>query len=103
MPIPRIKAPVHKPNENELKLCKLEDDLLQMGYECGDIASIISIIESEKLDISQFDFPFGSFAEFKNHMHDDCFGDNTQVRFLTKAESEQLHRDIAEGKIWVTY
>lgn len=35
MPIPRIKAPVHKLNENELKLCKLEDDLLQMGYECG--------------------------------------------------------------------
>lgn len=32
-----------------------------------------------------------------------CFGDNAMVRFLTKAESEQLHRDIVEDKIWVTY
>lgn len=69
----------------------------------GILTSIISIIESEKLDVSQFNFPFGSFAEFKNHMQDDCFGNNAMVRFLTKAESAQLHRDIAEGKIWVTY
>lgn len=103
MPVPRIEIPKHKISENEMKLSRIEDILNDMGYACDGSKSVVKIIETFNLDVKQFDFPYGSFAEFKKQVENDAFDEDCQNGFLTKEESEKLHKDIAEGKICVTY
>lgn len=103
MPVPKAPIFKHKVDENEIKLCAIEDSLNDMGYLCDGSKSVIKVIEDNNLDKSQFDFPYGSFDKFKESVEQDAFNEYGRVGFLTKSESDKLHKDISEGKIWITY
>lgn len=68
MPVPRLVVPEHKVNENCNRMCRIIDDLCDIGYDICTAKEAIQIIESEKLDKSQFNFPYNSFDEFKEHV-----------------------------------
>lgn len=68
MPVPRLVVPEHKVDENRNKMGRIISDLCDIGYDICTAKEAIHIIESEKLDKSQFNFPYNSFDEFKEHV-----------------------------------
>lgn len=104
MPVPRLIVPEHKVNENCNKMCRIIDDLCDMGYDICTAKEAIQIIESEKLDKSQFNFPYNSFDEFKEHvLSGELEIGSIDDMFMTKERREQLDKDVREGRLWITY
>lgn len=102
MPVSRLVVPEHKVNENCNRMCRIIDDLCDMGYDICTAKEAIQIIESEKLDKSQFDFPYNSFDEFKEHVLSGEL-EMKSLNMMTKEEQEQRDRDVREGRLWITY
>lgn len=102
MPVPRLVVPEHKVDENRNKMGRIIDDLCNMGYDICTAKEAIQIIESEKLDKSQFNFPYNSFDEFKEHVLSGEL-EMKSLNMMTKEEQEQLDRDVREGRLWITY
>ena len=104
MPIPRIKAPVHKPDLNRNKMYSVIDALCDTGYDICTAREAIEIIESKHIDKSQFDFPYGSFDEFKIHVLDGTLEVRLFDDILTSKEKhEERMKAVKEGKLCVTY
>ena len=104
MPIPRIKAPVHKPDVNRNKMYSVIDALCDAGYDICTAREAIEIIESKHIDKSQFDFPYGSFEEFKRCVCDgELEVEPIDDMFMSKEEHDALMKAVEEGKLWVTY
>ena len=103
MPVPRLVVPEHKVNENRNKMGRIISDLCDIGYDICTAKEAIQVIESEKLDKSQFDFPYGSFEEAKKHVLAGEFKYRKKSFSSSKKEIEALHKAVAEGKLWITY
>lgn len=102
MPVPRLVVPEHKVDENRNKMGRIISDLCDIGYDICTAKEAIQVIESEKLDKSQFDFPYNSFDEFKEHVLSGEL-EMKLLNMMTKEEQEQLDRDVREGRLWITY
>lgn len=102
MPVPRLVVPEHKVDENRNKMGRIISDLCDIGYDICTAKEAIQVIESEKLDKLQFDFPYNSFDEFKEHVLSGEL-EMKSLNMMTKEEQEQLDRDVREGRLWITY
>ena len=100
MPVLRLHKYQHKVDVNKLKLDGVEDKLLSMGYACNNCTEMIAVIDMFHLDESQFDFPYGSYEEFKKHVSELEVSDNFE---MSDEEYEQFQKRIKEGQTWVTY
>lgn len=103
MSVPRLHKYQHKVDVNKLKLDGVEDKLLSMGYACNNCKEMIAVIDMFHLDESQFDFPYGSYEEFKKHVNAGKFDMNEYSVFATKEECQGLDEAVEEGKLYVTY
>ena len=95
----------YKPSDDDLKLTHIEYVLHQKGYEFDGVRSLIDVIERLAIDVSQFEFPFGSYDSFKERVLNgeyDMYEDSV-TNCMTEAECARIDKDIVEGKIWVTY
>ena len=68
MPIPKLDIPDCNSSENDIKLYRIMYSLCDMSHYADDARDVIHIIEKYHLDKSQFDYPYGSFEEFKKHV-----------------------------------
>lgn len=102
MPVPRLVVPEHKVDENRNKMGRIISDLCDIGYDICTAKEAIQVIETKKLDKSQFDFPYNSFDEFKEHVLSGEL-EMKSLNMMTKEEQEQLDRDVREGRLWITY
>ena len=102
MPVPKFKAPKHKPSEIRLKSDYIVRTLISMNYNIKDEKDAIVVIESNGIDKFNFDYPYGSFDAYKEHVLAGEF-DIDLSKMMTKAEHDTMERDIKEGKLWVTY
>ena len=104
MPVPRLVVPEHKVNEKWFKVNYIVRTLVRAGYDIGDAREVIQIIESENLDKSQFDYPYASYDEFKEHvLSGELEIGSIDNMFMTKERREQLDKDVREGRLWITY
>lgn len=103
MPVPRISVPRHKPSEKWSKVNRIVCTLTRQGYVCDDARDAIKIIESNHLDKSQFEYPFGSYDVFKTHVLSGDYDFDEESVLMTDEEHEQLQKEVAEGRLWVTY
>lgn len=103
MPIPKYDLPEYKPDETELKADIIVRKLSKMGYSVNTERDAVHIIDNFNLDKSQFDFPYGSFEEFKKHVLAGEFDYDEESFSSSKEEIEALHKAVAEGKLWITY
>lgn len=103
MPVPRLVMPEHKVNEKWFKVNYIVRMLVRAGYDIGDARDAIQIIESENLDKSQFDYPYGSYDEFKKHVLLGEFDINIDSMMMTKERRARLDKDVREGKLWFTH
>lgn len=102
MPVPRLIVPEHKVNENCNKMGRIISYLCDIGYDICTAKEAIQVIETKKLDKSQFDFPFGSYDEFKKKV---LAGEleMKSLNMMTQEEQEQLDKAVREGELWIMY
>lgn len=90
-------------SKNIMKMSRIENMLEYMGYGVNTGKDVVNAIEQNHLDLSQFDFPYGSFEAFKEHAlvgEFDFDSDNW------KASSEQIveiRQKVKDKKLWVRY
>lgn len=102
MPVPRIESKPHVINDAS-KARKIVRCVRRMGYYVDDIRAVIDIIEKANIDKSQFDFPYGSFEEFKKHAFAGEFDVDESKLYITDEERARIERGVEEGRLWMTY
>lgn len=100
MPVPKLYKYQHEVDVNKLKLDGVEDKLLSMGYACNNCKYMIMVIDMFHLDKSQFDFPYGSYEEFKKHVAELEVSDDFE---MSEKEYEQFQKRMKEGQTLITY
>ena len=103
MPVPKGKRFRCKSPDNILKFHHILYILRGMMFDVEDAKAAIKIIEENNLDKSQFNFPYGSFEEFKKHVLNGAYDVNIDSVFISKEEHQKLDDAVEEGKLWVTY
>ena len=74
-----------------------------MGYNVEDAKNALSIIETCNIDKTQFDFPYGSFDAYKQHVLSHDLDLDLTSHIMTSEESEKIEKAIKEGKLWRTH
>lgn len=101
MRIPSIPEPNYKLSDDKIKALTIMRKLTEMGYDIGSKQEAIAIIESEGIEKFNFDYPYGSFEAFKQHVLAGEF--DVHVKLGTKEHHEELEKAVREGKLWKTY
>lgn len=101
MRMPRIDVPIPKIPENEKK----SNYIIRMlfDYDVEDARDAIRIIEEKGVDKFQFDYPYGSFEEYKKHVLAGEFDLDIKSILTSPEEQKKLDKAVKEGKLWVTY
>ena len=103
MAIPKLNIPECNSSENDIKLYNIVCSLRSMLYDVDDARSAVFAIEHYNLNKSQFDYPYGSFDEFKKHTLSGEFDVDIDKYIITKQEQEELDKAVRDGKLWVIY
>ena len=86
-------------SDNDRKLlyitCHLKD--------AGDARDAVHIIEEQGVDKFDFDYPYGSFEEFKKHTLAGEFDVDIESMLMTDEEIAEQEKAIREGRLRVTY
>ena len=72
-------------------------------YDVEDARDAIRIIEEQGVDKFQFDYPYGSFEEYKKHVLAGEFDLDIKSVLTSPEEQKELDKAVKEGKVWVTY
>ena len=99
--IPRVDVPISKIPENKKK----SNYIIRMlfDYDVEDARDAIRIIEEQGVDNFQFDYPYGSFEEYKKHVLAGEFDLDVKSVLTSPEEQKELDKAVKEGKLWVTY
>lgn len=100
MSLKSLNIPSYKPSKEELQIRKLHRKIDDMGYDYENEQDIVKIIEKDNLDVSQFEFPGGSFESYKQDVLDGKY-DLDMSCFGTEESDKQLKRDLKSGKLFV--
>lgn len=104
MPVPRLNIQKCKPSKDISKMCRIIEILSGMGYDVDNVHDAIYTIESKHIDKSKFDYPYGSFEEFKRHaMAGDLEMKSIESIEMSKETANKLDKDVREGRAWITY
>ena len=76
---------------------------LLCDYDVGDARDAVRIIEKYGVDKFDFDYPYGSFEEFKKHVLAGEFDVDIESIMITKEEHDELEKAVKEGRLRVTY
>lgn len=88
---------------NNTKMSRIENILLYLGY-CTDTGKdVVDAIEQNNLDLSQFEFPYGSFEAFKEHALAGEFDMDVYACAALHEEIAELHRLVKDKKLHVLY
>lgn len=101
MKIPSIPRPKYSMSKEEIQADIIMRTLTGMNYDIGTHREIIEIIESKGVEKFNFDYPYGSFKAYKNHVLAGEF--DPKIKLSTKEDHERLEKAVKEGKLWVTY
>lgn len=101
MPVPRLVVPKYKSSEVNRKADRIVSKLCDMGYDICDERDAIHVIECDNLDKSQFDYPYGSYGEFKKRVLEGEFDIDTKI--ASKEQHDVLMKKVKEGKLWITH
>lgn len=102
MSVPRFDLPKYKSSERDLKRDIVFRKLYDMDYNVLNERHAIHIIEEYNIDKTQFDWPYGSFEVFKQHVLAGDF-DRKITTEITKEQHDQFKKDVKEGKLFVMY
>ena len=90
-------------SDDEKKANVIIYQLSRMGYEACSERDTIKIIEKHGIDTFDFDYPYGSFEEYKKHVLAGKFDVDIKSHILTDDQRKELDKAVKEGKLRVTY
>lgn len=94
----------HKPsNQNIMKMITIEHLLNSMGFPVKTGKDVVDIIEKNHPDLSQFDFPYGSFEAFKEHALAGEFDFDVDKRAASPEQIAELRQLVKDKKLYVRY
>ena len=73
------------------------------SYDVCNARDVIRIIEEQGVDKFNFDYPYGSFEEYKKHVLAGEFDVDVEAHMMTSERREELKQLVREGKLWITY
>ena len=99
--LPEVKINLDRTPTPQTKL----NYILHLLYKYGadDARDAVRIIEKYGVDKFDFDYPYGSFEEFKKHTLAGEFDVDIEAMLLTDEERAEQEKAIREGKLRVTY
>lgn len=100
MPVPRITIQHYSSPEPFKKLHHIIGILCDMGYDVEFARDVVIVIENNNLDKSQFDFPYGSFEEFKKFVLDGKFDLDISKHVFTEAQRKERDLKVKKGLLW---
>lgn len=103
MPVPRYNIPRFKPSEIEVKSIYIIRMLCKAGYNIKCDRDAVKFIEEKGVDKFDFDYPYGSFEEYKKHVLAGEFDVDVEAMMMTDKERAEQEKAIREGKLRVTY
>lgn len=90
-------------DRNIVRMNDLENALYDMGFSVDTGKDVIDAIEQNHLDLSQFDFPYGSFEVFREHALSGEFDIDVYSCAASSEEIAELHQLIKDKKLCVRY
>ena len=103
MPVPRYNTSRHKPSETKVKSNYIIRMLFKVGYDVGNARDAVKLIEYKGVDKFDFDYPYGSFEEYKKHVLAGEFDVDIESMMMTDEERTTWNRDVKSGKIRVIH
>ena len=103
MPVPRYNIPKYKPSEIEVKSIYIIRMLHAAGYDIEGDREAVKLIEEKGVDKFDFDYPYGSFEEYKKHVLAGEFDIDIDAMMMTDKERAEQEKAVREGKLRVTY
>lgn len=103
MPVPRYNIPRYKLSETKVKSNYIIRMLCKAGYDVGNARDAVKLIDEQGVDKFQFDYPYGSFEEYKKHVLVGEFDVDIEFMMMTDAERIAWNRDVKSGKIRVIH
>ena len=97
--LPIIKIPMTE----KRKSSKITRKLRNMGYNVNAPHEALTIFETYNIDKTQFDFPYGSFDAYKQHVIAHDLDLDLTSNIMTPEEYEKIDKAIKEGKLWRTH
>ena len=101
------------PLSSDIKVCpvRVSEDRKKLNYiiyllsdyNACNARDAVRIIEEHGVDKFDFDYPYGSFEEFKKHTLAGEFDVDIEAMLLTDKERAEQEKAIREGKLRVTY
>ena len=98
-----IKVCPVRVSEDRKKLNYIHYILRERGYDVGSTRDALRIIEKHGVDKFDFDYPYGSFEEFKKHVLAGEFDIDIEAMMMTDEEIAEQEKAIREGRLRVTY
>ena len=103
MPVPRYNTSRHKPSETKVKSNYIIRMLFKVGYDVGNARDAVKLIEKNGVDKFDFDYPYGSFEEYKKYVLAGEFYVDIESMMMTDEERATWNRDVKSGKIRVIH
>lgn len=79
---------------------KILRKLKHIGYAVNDAKEALLILEKHDIDKSQFDFPYGSFEAYKQHVLAGDLEFDLTSNIMTDEQREEIRINVEEKKIW---
>ena len=101
MPAPRYNMHRCRPSEAEVKSDYIVRMLLNDGYDIEDERDAVKFIEEHGVDKFGFDYPYGSFEEYKRHVLAGEF--DVESAEVTEEERAECERSVKAGESYIIY
>lgn len=101
MPVPRYNIPKCKPSEIEVKSIYIIRMLFKAGYDVGNARDAVKLIEEKGIDKFDFDYPYGSFEEYKKHVLAGEF--DVESMEVTDEQRAECERSVKAGESYIVY
>ena len=100
--IPEL-PPIELPITEMDKSMKIMRKLRKMGHDINDPNEALAVFETCNIDKTQFNFPYGSFDTYRQHVLSHDLDLDLTSNVMTPEESEKIDKAIKEGKLWRTH
>lgn len=98
MPIPKINFPICKLSQEQLYASNIIQELNKKKYHVENERAAVTLIESVGIKNFDFDYPYGSFETFKEHVLAGEF--DVKNKIVKPNNHERLNQLVKEGKLW---
>ena len=94
------ESPITKASDIDIKSDYIVRQLID--YDVCDARDAVAYIEKHGIDKFDFDYPYGSFEEYKKHVLAGEFDVHIEDCLMTPEHRAEINKLVKEKKLWIT-